>query len=1150
MEARRDMQVESGKVYEVLEKLKNDDDLKELFSSILNYDLVGEAVATRGWNEELLNNIKEITLLAKAGDFHIIFCKLDNLRYGIERPIINQIMKGHQYFLTVFTDIDQENWHFVNVKYDPEEKNRKVFRRIVIGEGERLHTASQRLANIFVSDERISPLSLQTIHDEAFDVEAITKEFFGRFVEMFHLLEKEIAKNNPSLEEVAGQHAQTLLNRLMFLYFIQKKGWLDGKSDYLYDKFTSYYEDDPNGYKFYSDFLVKVFQAISTEKHSFKELGDLPFLNGGLFDVDPIMSRIPFNIKISNKTFHMIFKDMLEHYNFTVREDTPLNVEVAVDPEMLGKVFENLILQLEKDIDLRKMTGSYYTPRVIVHFMCQQSLKEYLITESGFERNKIEQLFSMNPADELEKSETENLNNVISVPEAQKLRTIIKSAFILDPAVGSGAFLVGMLHEMLSIFRLLDVREYGQEYIRKDNYDYDLKKHIIESCLYGVDIQEQAVRICELRLWLSLVVDYQKTEKKSPPLPNLTYKIRCGDSLIEKIFGYNVQLESRAKRDINVKELIDQIKEEKHCYFTEKSVEGKVRRELNIISKQCDLADILIGIKKKLTCGVQQRISDEELSKEEKKKKEKEESQLKELNDTLKIIADTKEEIETIKSSKKAVTLEDLSRKKQKWGLSFIWRLDFAEVFEENGGFDIVIGNPPYVKEYTKRELFEDVKNSNSIVAKYYEGKMDYWYFFAGLSLDILRNKCIHSFVTTNYWVTAKGAVKIRNKIINETTLLRFVNFNEFKIFEEAGEHNMVYILKKEPNSDYRCWFTTVKDKNMSRDMLGSILETKSTSTYIDTFLAQPQKDLLNEDKKIVFLTEDIYNLCKKIKKRQNYFLQDKDVAQGIVGAPDKYFLVKTIRNFNIEEKKFIKRFYTNTEKWGWGDSNSYLIYLSAKNFNRQKLKDFPNFFEHFSKHKKILTEAKRKYKTPNKPYYYLHRERDEKFFKQGEKIISQIKTINPKFFYTSEEYYGSRALNFIKPNDINLKYLISILNSNLIYFWLYYQGKREGNQLQVDKEPLINLPIIKPESQETQQKFVILVDKILSIYKSNSYPLPTQQAEKVKDLERQIDNLVYEIYELKSEEITLIENSISGIYSKADEEKLSTPEDDDTEVQ
>jgi len=314
-----------GRVYNTLQRLNSLDTLAELFCSHLNYQYSGSVVSPRGWKEDIVRNIQELQLIGTHDDFKIIFCRIDKLLLGVERPIINQLLKSHPYSLVIFSDSSYQNWHFVNVKFGEEIKNRRLFRRIVIGPDERLHTrlhtAAQRISLLDVVDERMTALDLQKKHDIAFDVEEVTKEFFNVFVDMFHLLRKELAKNNPSYKEKSDEEAQILLDRLIFLYFIQRKGWLDGKKDYLYQRFLECEKKNKNGYTFYRNVLLPLFQALSSSNPELRKyLGDIPFLNGGLFEVSPLHSKLPFNLKIPNTVFKSIFNDLLERFNFTVRE--------------------------------------------------------------------------------------------------------------------------------------------------------------------------------------------------------------------------------------------------------------------------------------------------------------------------------------------------------------------------------------------------------------------------------------------------------------------------------------------------------------------------------------------------------------------------------------------------------------------------------------------------------------------------------------------------------------------------------------------------------------------------------------------------------------------------------------------------------------
>ncbi|PJC47259.1 MAG: hypothetical protein CO035_06625, partial [Candidatus Omnitrophica bacterium CG_4_9_14_0_2_um_filter_42_8] len=240
----------------------------------------------------------------------------------------------------------------------------------------------------------------------------------------------------------------------------------------------------------------------------------IPFLNGGLFEPDYDWKNTI--VYLGNE----IFKEIIETfdlYNFTVKEDEPLEKEVAVDPEMLGKVFENLLPE-----NMRKGQGAYYTPREIVHYMCQESLINHLSTETKIDAERIRKLIAFKDEDVINGDVSRKKTLGFSEKEAGLLDQGLANIKVCDPACGSGAFLIGMLNEIVSARRILEPR-----------LEYKLKKEIIQNCIYGVDIDPGAVDIAKLRLWLSLVVDFELRDIE--PLPNLDYKIMCGNSLLEEL---------------------------------------------------------------------------------------------------------------------------------------------------------------------------------------------------------------------------------------------------------------------------------------------------------------------------------------------------------------------------------------------------------------------------------------------------------------------------------------------------------------------------------------------------------------------------------------------------------------------------------------
>lgn len=476
--------------------------------------------------------------------------------------------------LAAFISPNEEDWRFSLVKMDyhfEEGKNGRMkikeeftpARRwsFLVGTNENSHTAQGQLVDILADDEK-SPTIAQL--EEAFNIEKVTKEFFEKYRELF-LWAKEtlddVVKEDRKIKtdfETKGVNtvdfSKKLLGQIVFLYFLQKKGWFGVKRDADWGTgpknfLRELFEGKHGTYKnFFNDILEPLFyEALARERdENFYSRFNckIPFLNGGLFDPINNYDWVHTDILPPNDLFSNTYKtkegdtgngilDIFDRYNFTVKEDEPLEKEVAVDPEMLGKVFENLL-----EVKDRKSKGTYYTPREIVHYMCQQSLINYLTTEleSRVGKEDIEALIKYgeqvgeNEATvEAKGRETDTYSYKLPESIRQNARLIdekLASIKVCDPAIGSGAFPVGMMGEVVKTRNVLSA------YIKNPNRTiYNFKRECIEKSLYGVDIDAGAVEIAKLRLWLSLVVD-EEDIKQIKPLPNLDYKIVCGDSLL------------------------------------------------------------------------------------------------------------------------------------------------------------------------------------------------------------------------------------------------------------------------------------------------------------------------------------------------------------------------------------------------------------------------------------------------------------------------------------------------------------------------------------------------------------------------------------------------------------------------------------------
>ena len=477
--------------------------------------------------------------------------------------------------LIAFVAPDTNDWRFSLVKMDykfEEGSNGKTkviqdftpARRwsFLVGANENSHTAQSRLAPIVENDNRDPTLKEL---EEAFNIEKVTKEFFEKYRDLFcqtkDALDDLAAKDEKIKDDFETKSVNTvdfskkLLGQIVFLYFLQKKGWFgvpkdknwgEGDKKFLRNLFNKARKNNGN---YFNDYLEPLFyEALAKERDDnyYSHFNcKIPFLNGGLFDPINNYDWVNTAINLPNELFSNNARDLktgdigsgildiFDRYNFTVKEDEPLEKEVAIDPEMLGKVFENLL-----EVKDRKSKGTYYTPREIVHYMCQQSLINYLASElegkiskddletlikdgdkAGQNELLVESKGKQTPAHHYKLPESVR-QNAAAIDE--KLATIK----VCDPAIGSGAFPVGMMNEIVK------ARETLSAYLKDETRTiYNFKRDCIQNSLYGVDIDPSAVEIAKLRLWLSLIVD-EDDIKQIKPLPNLDYKIVSGNSLL------------------------------------------------------------------------------------------------------------------------------------------------------------------------------------------------------------------------------------------------------------------------------------------------------------------------------------------------------------------------------------------------------------------------------------------------------------------------------------------------------------------------------------------------------------------------------------------------------------------------------------------
>ncbi|EFB5714538.1 class I SAM-dependent DNA methyltransferase [Campylobacter coli] len=933
------------------------------------------------------------------------------------------------------------------------------------------------------------------------------------------------------------------LNRILFLKLIESN--LVRFNDDKNLKFLNF-KKIPDFDKLSELFFEILAKERSTRKKS--EFAYLPYLNSSLFEKQSIentleISNLNNDLKL-NYYKNTVLKDdkcktkkgqvglleylfeFLDSFDFGSDDEQSeiLSQKELISSSVLGNVFEKLNGYKE---------GSFYTPSFITSYMCKESITKVVLDK-------------FNAQFDLDAKDISELRKSLRKEDKKAQKELLNSIKICDPAVGSGHFLVSALNVMLSIYDELNLFdeefylevqndeilitnhkgefiEYKRPSTPKDKAHliqqelFHTKKDIIENNLFGVDINPNSCEITKLRLWIELLKHsfYQSFDDENyhdlKTLPNIDINIKCGNSLVSYFeTGKSLSHYPNIKERINKYKRI--VKDYKEGFYTDKNLIAKEIKNLQESFKNFCLKDKFNKEIKQLTNGANEYskkygdfLADEHHDEKFKSFFSKNMFEFSfDEKEATKEFANLKKEYDNI------FNLES--------NHPFEWRFEFPEILDDDGnfkGFDLIIGNPPYIKENDNKDLFTNTKKLRT-----YQGKMDIWYHFVGRGFDILKNNGYLAFIATNNWVTNSGAKKLRNIVLEESQILSLVDFSSFMVFDSASIQTMIMQFQKiKPPKNYEFHFAKITTQTpIYEDVINLLKNEKTQNNEILSINLTPKKFI---DKTLNFTKSDYEELFNKIQKYGKFYLEEREVAQGIVPAIDEAFVIKDKNVFSKNEQCFIKEYYTGLSgKFYSSFTDKYLIYLSNKNYSGN-LDDLPNLKQHFQKYKEILKESKIKYKTPNKPYFYLHREREEKFFKKGEeKIISQVRCIEPIFVYSNENFYGSRALFFIQTCRINLKYLTGVLNSKLIAFWLKHKGKIQGNLFKIDKEPLLNIPIvtINSKNQKIADELINLVDEILKA-KEQDKNANTQE------LENKINSLVYKLYNLTEDEIKIIEN-------------------------
>lgn len=747
---------------------------------------------------------------------------------------------------------------------------------------------------------------------KAFSVDALSDDFFDTYREYYadfvqyitgkryvkegnKWVERELGKPNFQYtttfdcdDKLVRDYVKKMFGRIVFLYFLQRKGWLNGDRQYMHHLFYGSTAKD----NFLDGVLEPLFfEVLNTDKqyrtadaNALPGSENIPYLNGGLFARDEIDE---LDCVFPEDYFQKLF-DFLDSYNFTIDENDVDDAEIGIDPEMLGRIFENL-LEDNKD------KGAFYTPKEIVNYMCRESLIAYLqngVTERSHEliRNFVENCDA----------------SQLNAEQNKYLRKKLQAVKICDPAIGSGAFPMGLVNILSRLYIAM----------KADTDTSKMKRHIIENNIYGVDIEKGAVDIARLRFWLAMIVE----EKEPMPLPNLHFKIMQGNSLLESINGIDL---SDLTRTNAARSLFDSTDTERE----------NLKTALSQYYNTSNHAD-------------RDRLFNE-------------------------IINNVRRQIYAKDPNIDQKGLDPSANDK-----FFLWHTWFADVFDK-GGFDIVIGNPPY------GYLFKDSKYRNQIISNYSvaEYKVEAYSVFTQLAHKLLRNNGVLSFITPYTFVSGIYFSKFR-KFLANTGVRTFVLLGK-KVFEDAEVDTAIFLLQKEKNIE-NIQFADLRPFESARDLDSMQLSQIRSSD----FFAKYDEVLLTATKEEIDIYLKLYN----------------NTPDRLENAVEFYHGVQTRGNGKALTKQRI--------------NNDSLPIIKGADFNRYK----------YPVHSNYITFTKDNIKSGG----------DISYYDVPKKLV--VRTTADRII-ASIDYNRYIALNSVnvaipRDNSIDLEFVLAVLNSKLMEFW------------------------------------------------------------------------------------------------------------------
>ena len=990
-------------------------------------------------------------------------------RVGIQRIIRSRVFQfTHAFMLFHYDNPEGRNWRFSYAYKRGTQSDTTEAKRYTYLFGKDLHcrTAIDRFVSLAASKKDNKALL------EAFSVEALSDEFFDTYRKQYakfvrYITGKEYVKEGSKwVEKLTGKpneviytafcnnekkvrdYVKKLMGRITFLHFLQRKGWMCGDYNFMLNLFRN--SDKQDDYLnsvleplFFGILNTKpenriaLFEEQEWDSSLLKGWSSIPYLNGGLFEAD---EEDYLSIVFPKEYFSELF-EFYSEYNFTVDENDPDDAEVGVDPEMLGKIFENL-LEDNKD------KGAFYTPKEIVRYMCQESLIAYLVEKAGIIEGQV-RAFVTNPYEEAEK-----LND----DEIDKLFDALVAVKICDPAIGSGAFPMGLLNELV---RCEEALVLGKE----ENRDRaQLKREIIKNNIYGVDIEKGAIDIARLRFWLSLVVD----EDTPSPLPNLDYKIMQGNSLLESYKG------------VDLSRLTEQT------------------GELDIFSSSEAVEGIQKSLRKKLSSYY---------SCTNHTKKQQLQNEIKSLIKSQVSISYPQLDLSDI----------DVAGNQD----FFLWHTWFSDVFNRpsdcNGrsGFDIVIGNPPYVEAKKLKYIASTLKKVYTV----YSGTADLSIYFNELGINLLSEKGNLSYITTNKFFNTGYGERVRQQL-SSFRINIILNFEQVEVFEDILVSSVIFNLTKTPRNQGGA-FVYERFYKLDKDAFKQQFIEKQRN------LGEYPQDYLDEHE---WSFSDLAELRLKNKIEEGHVtLKDADgisIYRGVTTGYNPAFIISDSEKIELIKEDsscegIIKNLLQgrNIRKWYYNESDENLIF-TRRGIDIELYPSIKNHLQQF--YNKLKPKTEEDEEEGRKPGNYkwfeiLDNTAYYREFEKDEKIIWGLTADKWAFALDADGHYLPSNGYILTSEVIPIKYLLGILNSKLLHYYFGFIGvMTAGGAYTLKAATIESLPIPKTTTEQ-QLKIVSLVNIILSS-KANDI-----QAN-VQTIEKDIDMLVYKYYGLAEEEIQMIE--------------------------